>query len=252
MPQPRVAIVTGAGSGIGRATCELLADAGYRLTMAGRNEQSLLKTDELLAEETAQPPETLIVPADVSDREQAQSIVDLTMERWGRIDGLVNNAAILVARPIDQTDEELLFGTFAVNMFGPAYLAARCWPIFVKQAGAKVTGSVRKESGACVVNVSSMASIDPFNGLSAYAASKAALESLTRSIVNEGRAFGMRAFSVAPGAVETAMLRSLFDEVRLPPMRTLDPQEVAQVIVDCVEGRRENEMGKVIVVKAER
>ncbi len=231
-----VAIITGAGSGIGRATCEALALRGYRLTLVGRNETKLMGTVDLLASLRTQTPETLVVPADISDRKQAEAAVDMTVQQWGRVDALVNNAAVAPVRPIDDVDETLLYETFAINAFGPAYLISRVWPLFAKQRG------------GCVVNVSTMSTIDPFDGLSVYAASKAALESLTRSIVREGKAHQIRAFNIVPGAVETAMLRSLAPESVLPRDRTLDPREVAAVIASCVCHERDSESGQSIVL----
>jgi NAD(P)-dependent dehydrogenase (short-subunit alcohol dehydrogenase family) len=93
-----------------------------------------------------------------------------------------------------------------------------------------------------------MATIDPFPGLSLYAASKAAMESLTRSVRNEGYEAGIRAFNVVPGAVETQMLRSLFPITALPTEKALDPYVVAQVIADCVTGARHEASGSSIIV----
>jgi NAD(P)-dependent dehydrogenase (short-subunit alcohol dehydrogenase family) len=236
MPLPPVTIVTGAGSGIGRAACELLADLGHRLTLVGRRASALEETMSLIAGEVASPPEVLVVPADVSDEEQAAAAVDLTVERWGRVDALVNNAGAVHMAPLQETGEDVLFHLFAVNTFGPACLMARVWPIMVRQGE------------GCIVNVSSMAAVDPFPGLAAYGASKAALDSLTRSVHAEGAELGIRAFSVLPGAVETPMLRSLFSPADLPPRRALDPMEVAQVIVECVAGRRDEQRGTTILV----
>ena len=93
-----------------------------------------------------------------------------------------------------------------------------------------------------------MATLDPFPGLGVYAAAKAALESLTRSVVGEGGSRGIRAFSVATGAVETPMLRSLFSEKELPPEKALDPAEVAAIVLECIRGERDGEQGGVIRV----
>lgn len=229
-----VTMITGAGSGIGRSACIRLGRAGHRLCLVGRTESKLLETVELMAEQAPQASETLIVPADVSDSQQAASAVDQTLERWGRVDALVNNAAIVHLNAIDQVDEAIWFQTFASNVFGAAYLTARLWPVFVTQRQARV------------VNVSSMSAHDPFPGLAAYAASKAALESLTRSIMAEGRPHGILAFSVAPGAVETAMLRGLWSEADLPRERTLDPDAVAGLIAECVAGRRDAQAGQTL------
>ena len=93
-----------------------------------------------------------------------------------------------------------------------------------------------------------MATVDPFPGLGVYAASKAALASLTRSLHNEGASHGIRAFSVAPGAVETKMLRQLFSTDQLPTDQTLEPAAVAEVVVGCIRGEREDDRGQTILL----
>jgi NAD(P)-dependent dehydrogenase (short-subunit alcohol dehydrogenase family) len=224
-----VAIVTGAGSGIGRCASTHLAKAGYRVALVGRREEALIETQGLI-----DGPETLVLPVDVSDAAQAASVVVRTVETWGRLDALVNNAGAAPLEPIEKTSEYLLLSTFAVNAFGPAHLIAQAWPVFKRQ-----------ESG-CVVNVSTAGTADPFPGFFAYAASKAALESMTRSVMREGAAYGIRAFSVAPGAVETELLRGLFDEDAVPSSAALAPDDVAAAICDCVLGRRDADAGTVI------
>ncbi len=236
MTVPPVAIVTGAGSGIGAEVCQMLAADGYRITLVGRSESKLQRTMDAIVEQMAAAPEMLVEPADISDAEQARSLVDLTIAQWGRVDVIVNNAGFAALSPLEESSEDLLFQSFAINTFGPFYLVARAWP------------ALRRQRSGCIVNVSSMATLDPFPGLGVYAAAKAALESLTRSIHQEGSDLGIRAFSVAPGAVETPMLRHLFSEEALPPEKTLDPAEVASVVLECIRGIRDDQRGGVIRV----
>ncbi len=228
----KIAILTGAGTGIGRELAQLLAGAGYGLSLVGRRREKLDEVVSLLGDDA----DTLPVTADVTEPDAAAAIVDATLERWERVDVLVNNAGGVELAPLAATGHDVVERMFAVNAFGPLRLIARLWDVFVRQRG------------GAVINISSMATIDPFPGLSAYAAAKAALESLTRSIVTEGRAVGLRAWSIAPGAVETPMLRGLWSHDDLPARKTLAPSAVAHVAMDCIEGRRDAEIGKTIVL----
>ncbi len=231
MSDAPVAIVTGAGTGIGRQAALVLSQAGHRVTLVGRRRELLAETAAVIAAHEAAP-ETLLARVDLADGRKTGLVVDPTLEKWGRVDVLVNNAAVCPPMtPIDLATEDMMQQTFAVNTFAPMRLIAALWPVFLRQRG------------GCVVNVSSMATVDPFPGLAVYAASKAALESLTRSVVNEGRGFRIRAFSIVPGAVEAPMLRGLWSAEELDPSRTLDPRDVAQVIADCVLGKREADVG---------
>ena len=108
--------------------------------------------------------------------------------------------------------------------------------------------ATRSERAGCVVNITSMAVVDPFPGLAVYAASKAALDSLTRSIHNEGADHGIRAYSVAPGAVETEMLRTIVTEEQLPTEQTLAPAQIAEVVADCIAGTCAEPSGSSLLV----
>ncbi|MHC4319037.1 MAG: SDR family oxidoreductase [Planctomycetota bacterium] len=227
--EPPVAIVTGAGSGIGRAVALALGEEDYRLALVGRNADKLQSTANSVAE-------AQLIPADLSEPDAAGLVVDQVLSKWGRVDVLVNNAGAAPLVPIDETTDTLIDETFAINAFAPIRLVAGVWPIF------------RHQESGCVVNVSSIAVADPFPGFAVYAASKAAVDALTRSVMNEGRAHGIRSFGVAPGAVETPMLRANFSAKAIPPTATLDPRDVACVVVDCILGRREADLGRTIPI----
>lgn len=228
-----VTIVTGAGSGIGFATARRLAAAGHRLALVGRTLSKLRDAAASIRE--AHPSiEVEVLEADLGDPAAARSVIPRAAARFGRIDHLVNAAGIAPLAPIETTDLGLLERTFAVNTFGPALLIAAAWPLMTRQ-----------RSG-CIVNVSTIGTSDPFAGFFAYAASKSALDSLTRSVANEGRRHGIRAFAVNPGAVETPLLRLNFPEKMVPHSRTLSADAVAATIVDCLEGRRSEPSGTCI------
>ena len=228
-----VAIVTGAGSGIGRALCHRLADRGWRLVLAGRRREPLEAAAEALEAET------LVHPADMADPADAAALVDAAVEAFGRIDGLVNNAGLAVLAPIAEHTPELIRRTLDVNTLGPAAAIARAWPVLARQGRGRI------------VNVSSRAAVDPFPGFFAYAAAKSALNMLALAAAREGADVGIRAFAVAPGAVETPMLRGLFDESQIPSDAAMSPDLVAGVIEACLAGSWDAHAGATIHVSPE-
>lgn len=225
-----VTIITGAGSGIGRATAQELARLGHRLGLAGRRREALLET----AASCDNPRAILCHPADLSDDHSAASLVAATAEKFGRIDNLVNCAGVAPMVPIEATTEQHLRDCFGANTFGPAHLIIRCWPHFSAQKSGRI------------VNISSLATTDPFAGFFAYAASKSALDSLTRSADKEGAAIGVKAFSINLGCVETALLRSFADEVMVPKSRAISSVVVAQLIAQYLNGSHDSDHGQCI------
>lgn len=221
-----VVLVTGAGGGIGRETSRLLAARGRAVALLGRTSASLQATAELLPEGTP----TLVLEVDLADSEACTDAVDAIATRFDRLDAIINNAGVAPQVPIQDTDARLVRETIDANLVGPIVLVARAWPLLVA-------------AGGCVVNVSSMASIDPFRGFTAYAASKSGLDSLTRSIMAEADDTGIRAFTLNPGVVETRMLRTLFDESMVPKDAAMRPVEVAEEILACIDGHRDERIG---------
>lgn len=234
MTYAKVAMITGGGTGIGLACAHLLARDGYTLFLVGRRPDPLREAVARLSRITR----THAHMADIGDPHQAVQAVDMAVGALGRLDVVVNNAgyAPLVALDSVATDIEQLSEIFRVNAIGPSAIIGRAWSTFLKQ------------QGGCVVNISSFSTVDPFPGLGVYGAAKAAVNVLARACHNEGRRFGIRAFAVAPGAVETDMLRSIFPEEALPKSRTLSPEAVAQVVQSCVRGDRDEQAGETILV----
>lgn len=227
-----VAFITGAGSGIGLAVAARLAALRYRLVLVGRRRQLL---DEA-AKSLPAGADVLCAAADVGDVCQIGPAIDRTVDHYGRLDVLVNNAGHAPLLPIEQTTPALLDECFRINAVGPAYAIARAWPIF------------KEQRSGCIVNVSSMATADPFPGFFIYAAAKAGVNLMAKSCAKEGHEFGIRAFSVAPGAVETPMLRALFSESQLPRSKCLAPDDVAKVVVECIVGERDKQNGETIFI----
>lgn len=231
MSNSKTAIVTGAGSGVGRCVARRLAEAGYRVALVGRTESSLRQTGAALGSEGTA---WITISTDITRDADRARIVERTLAAFGRIDAVVNNAGAAAIKPLrDHTIDDLLT-VFEVNALGPIDLAARC---------VRAMGS----DGGVVVFTSSMSSADPFPGLGVYGCAKAALNAACRAIASdEGGGSKVRAYAVAPGAVETGMLRSLWGEDVLPRDKTLDPDAVAGTIAGCVLGEIEVASGETI------
>lgn len=231
----QIVIVTGGGTGIGLATARQLARKGWGVAITGRREAKLAQAAKEIEKSSFAP--VLIVAADLTDRKQAAGVIDAAMLRFGRVDAVVNAAGHAELAPIEQSAGEVLDRALGINTIGTAAVIARAWAEF------------KKQRSGCVVNISSWATHDPFPGFFAYAASKAAVDLMARSCALEGKAIGVRGFAVAPGAVETDMLRSAFDEEMVPKSACLSPDDVAQVVVSCIEGKHDRENGKTIYIR---
>lgn len=230
----KTAIVTGAGSGIGLAVASQLASAGFNVALAGRTTSKLKAAAAAIQDERDVPAERLLVaPADIADADACARLVAQAVETFGRLDALVNVAGYAAQVAIDRIDEAEWRRMIDTNLTSVVLLTAAAWPHLKKQGGV-------------IVNVSSMASIDPFPQFAMYAAAKAGVNLFTHCTAVEGKPLGIRAVAVAPGAVETGMLRAMFSEKMLPADKTLDPTEVAAVICDCITGNRAFEPGETI------
>ncbi len=225
-----VAIITGAGRGIGRATAVELATHGYQLALVSRTVNQL--------EETAVLAGTgFVVQADVAKPAAAESIVARTMVKFGRIDAIVHCAGLAPARSISGMTDDEWHAVIDTNLSAAFYLCRAVW----KQFEAQRRG--------VIVNVSSAAARDPFPGFSAYGAAKAGINLFGLSAAREGAEAGIRVHTIAPGAVETSMLRSLFSAEQYPCEKALQPEDVARVIGQCVRGDLRYASGEVIYLQ---
>jgi NAD(P)-dependent dehydrogenase (short-subunit alcohol dehydrogenase family) len=177
-----------------------------------------------------------VLPVDLTDPPAARALVPAVVDLLGRLDALVNTAGFARLVPMEQVTPELWRQTIDGNLSYVVDLTAAAWPVF------------REQGAGVIVNVSSLASVDPFPHFSLYAAAKVGLNLFTRCAGREGQPLGIRTVCLAPGAIETPMLRALWSEKVLPREKALDPLAVAAVIRDCVTGARRFESGETILL----
>jgi NAD(P)-dependent dehydrogenase (short-subunit alcohol dehydrogenase family) len=225
--QLSVAIVTGASRGIGRATALALSELGWGLSLVSRSEQHLRET-------ASQVKQSLVLPMDVSDPRNVNEIVARTIDRFGRLDAIVNNAGVAPMLGVEQTSDEVWRQAIDTNLSAAFYLSRAAWPLF------------KKQGGGAIVNISSAAGRDPFAGFAAYGAAKAGLNVLGLSLAREGAAHNIRVHTIAPGATETEMFRNLPGMSAYPREKTMSPDDVARVIVQCITGDLVHTSGEVI------
>jgi NAD(P)-dependent dehydrogenase (short-subunit alcohol dehydrogenase family) len=182
----RTVIVTGGASGIGLATCKRFASEGAHVVIADLK----LESAQIAASELGN--DALAVQCDVSKEGAVIECVRLALERFGRLDVIVNNAGLMVFKPIEELTTEDWIRILSVDLLGAFY--------FTKQA------FLQMKNGGAIVNVSSVHAKQTDPLVAPYAAAKAAMLSLTRTTQLEGKSKGIRCNAILPGAVDTPML----------------------------------------------
>ncbi len=213
----RIAVVTGAGRGIGAATAKLFAREGAKVALASRSQEQLEAVSHEIEAELG-PGRTLIVPTDISDETQVQNLFKQVLNSFDGLDILVNNAATIEVRDFIEMDLATWEGVMAVNVRGP-FLCSREAFRHMSQIG----------KGGVIVNLSSLSGVrgpEKFPGMSAYVVSKYGVLGLTEILAVEGKPYNIRVNCVSPGAVDTVMLKKA-----APFLKTnTAPEDVARTI----------------------
>ncbi len=230
----QVVVVTGAGRGIGRAVCLRFAADGAQIVAASRTSRELNDTRTLVEKAGGQCD---TIPTDMCEADDIAALIETTVSRHQRIDVLVNCAGVAPLSDIEQLEPQLFGLIQTVNMEAIYHASRAVWPVM--KAG----------SGGVIVNISSVASVDPFPGFTAYGASKAWVNAWTVGLADEGRDHGIRVISVAPGAVDTRLLRDVFPD--FPHDQVLQPEEVADVVFAMTLPDCEIASGETIFVNKE-
>jgi len=239
----KVAIVTGAGRGIGKAIALILAEAGADITVVARTKEQI---EETAGDIRKLGRKTLAIPADVSQEDQVKQVVEQTVSQFGKIDILVNNAGIAVSKPVvlvpganvvgfsgkvSEQDEQTTLPEWRkiidINLTGAFIFAQAVGPYMIKQQKGKV------------INTSSTAADEGLPRVSAYSASKAGLSTFTRCLASEWGPFNINVNAIAPGVIRTDMVANHLENPkskeailqRIPLGRVAEPRDVALLVL---------------------
>jgi NAD(P)-dependent dehydrogenase (short-subunit alcohol dehydrogenase family) len=237
--RPRVAFITGGGSGIGLATTRRLLASGWHVAVADRDVAAL---DAVRETHAGAAPALFVAPLDVTDENAVAEAVAAAAATLGGLDGVVNSAGIAADIPALDTPVDLFRKMLDVNVVG-SFIVARAAARLMKDAG-----------GGAIVNMASVSGLRGSKGRSAYGASKGAVAVLTQVLANDLARFAIRVNAVAPGPVDTAMVKALHTEAdralwarHIPMRRYADPDEIAAIIEVLLDGTRSGYMTGAIV-----
>ncbi len=218
----RVAIITGASKGIGASIAQIFAANGAKVVVSSRKQAAV---DEVVAEIQAAGGEALAVAAHVGDTQALENLVKLSVEHYGRIDILVNNAATNpVFGPLEDS-VDAMDKIMQINVKAPLELAKFALPY------------LKAQSNSSIINISSVEAFIATEGLGCYSVSKAALNMLTKSMAKEWGKYGIRANAICPGLIKTKFSEALWSNEAMlkyylkqtPLGRIGEPQEIANL-----------------------
>ena len=209
----KVAIVTGASRGIGKAISILLAQSGARVVLAARSEPQLKSVRE---EISSQNGEALVIPTDLTVDKEMEQLVQQTLKEWGSVDVLINNAGWGKVAPVVKAKVSDWDETFRVNLRAPMFLSKLVLPTMME----KGEGSI--------INISSVSGKSGEANGAAYSASKFGLMGFTQSLYEEVREYGIRVAAICPGFVDTPLIPQMR---RMDRSKMIRPEDIAQTVL---------------------
>ena len=218
--ESHVAIVTGAGRGIGRSIALALASAGAQVALAARGQAEL---QAVQAEIAAGGGQAAVVPTDMGSEADVVHLVRETVERFGRLDIVVNNAGTGTFGPLEQMTVEQWDRMMAVNARGPFILCREALP------------HLRRRERAFIVNISSVTGLKGYPGQAGYGASKHALMGMTKTLARELQGEDIRVHAICPGSVDTELIGDARPD--LDRSILMQPEEIADIVLFLVTRR---------------
>lgn len=230
----KIAIVTGASSGIGKATADALVNKGYKVYGTARHPNPQEKNLSFT-----------MLPLDINNEESINGFIQEVITREGKIDVLVNNAGFGLMGPIEETSMKQIRSVFETNVFGTIFITKSVLP------------HMRKNGGGTIVNISSVVGIIPFPGMGIYSASKHAIEGFSEALNHEVRDFNIRSILVEPSFTKTKFeSSSIYSDEKISSydsfrnhinsvIKTMidsadSPETIAQTIVKSISAKKPN------------
>jgi NADP-dependent 3-hydroxy acid dehydrogenase YdfG len=235
----KVAIITGASSGIGYATSLTLSKAGIRVAVGARRTEKLQELEKQIIKNNG---EILIQKTDVTRKSDCDSLVDTVIEKWGKVDVLINNAGLMPLSYFKSGKVEEWEQMVDVNIKGVLYCTSAVVPYMIE-----------KKSGQ-IINISSVAGRIVFAGGTVYCATKHAIAALSEGLRKElSPTYNIRVTCIEPGAVETELLESITDESMTgfiqatKNMETLRSDDIANAILYAVQAPRHVNINEILI-----
>ncbi|MBR9469437.1 SDR family oxidoreductase [Staphylococcus aureus] len=206
----KIAVVTGAGSGIGEAIATLLHEEGVKVVLAGRNKDKLQNVANQLAQDSVK-----VVPTDVTKKEEVDELIKIAQQTFGGLDIVINSAGQMLSSKITDYQVDEWDSMIDVNIKGTLYTAQAALPTMLEQ------------SSGHLINIASISGFEVTKSSTIYSATKAAVHTITQGLEKELAKTGVKVTSISPGMVDTAITAAYNPSDR----KKLDPQDIAEAVL---------------------
>ena len=206
----KIAVVTGAGSGIGEAIATLLHEEGAKVVLAGRNKDKLQNVANQLAQDSVK-----VVPTDVTNKEEVDELMKIAQQTFGGLDIVINSAGQMLSSKITDYQVDEWDSMIDVNIKGTLYTAQAALPTMLEQ------------SSGHLINIASISGFEVTKSSTIYSATKAAVHTITQGLEKELAKTGVKVASISPGMVDTAITAAYNPSDR----KKLDPQDIAEAVL---------------------
>ncbi|HDE4126745.1 TPA: SDR family oxidoreductase [Staphylococcus aureus] len=206
----KVALVTGAGSGIGEAIATLLHEEGVKVVLAGRNKDKLQNVANQLAQDSVK-----VVPTDVTKKEEVDELIKIAQQTFGGLDIVINSAGQMLSSKITDYQVDEWDSMIDVNIKGTLYTAQAALPTMLEQ------------SSGHLINIASISGFEVTKSSTIYSATKVAVHTITQGLEKELAKTGVKVTSISPGMVDTAITAAYNPTDR----KKLEPQDIAEAVL---------------------